>query len=66
MYECGRASSQRAQRSGISQDCTVSALLFVIVMSILLHDAVGMREESAKAAYDKGDLAELVYADALC
>ena len=32
-------------------------------MSVLIHDAVSLLSPSAKAAYDRGNLADLVYAD---
>ena len=63
VYDSGTASEPRAQRSGISQGCTLSPLLFVVAMSVLLHDAVQMLRGSAKAQYSTGDLADLVYAD---
>ena len=61
--ECGVRSDPRSQRSGISQGCTLSPLLFVMVMSVLLHDAVTMLGDQAKHAYDRGELADVVYAD---
>ena len=61
--DCGVRSSTRPQHSGISQGCTLSPLLFIIVMSVLLHDAVSSLSSEAKKAYDKGHLADLVYAD---
>jgi len=61
--DCGSTSEACRQRSGISQGCTLSPLLFIMVMTVLLHDAVGLLGESAKAAYQKGDLSELLFAD---
>ena len=37
--------------------------LFIMLMSVLLHDAVSWLSPGAQAAYAAGDLAELVYAD---
>ena len=61
--DCGELSSLRPQLSGISQGCTLSPLLFVVVMSAVMHDAVAMLSPAAKAAHERGDLADLVYAD---
>ena len=49
--------------SGISQGCTLRSLLFIVAMSVLLHDAVGLLGPSAAQLYSTGDLADLVYAD---
>ena len=34
-----------------------------MVMSVLLHDAVSMLQDGARAAYRRGDLADVIYAD---
>ena len=59
----GVQSDLRPQHSGISQGCTLSPLLFIVVMSVVMHDAVQMLPPESRQAYDKGDLADLVYAD---
>jgi len=59
----GASSRQRPQLSGISQGCTLSPLLFIIVMSVLMQDAVELLSPAARRAYDQGDLADLAYAD---
>ena len=59
----GVQSDLRPQLSGISQGCTLSPLLFIVVMSVVMHDAVQMLPPESRQAYDKGDLADLVYAD---
>ena len=41
----------------------MSPLLFVLVTTVLLADAVEMLGRPAKQAYDNGDLADCVYAD---
>ena len=41
----------------------MSPLLFVTVMTAVMHDAVSFLPEDAKAAYDRGELADVVYAD---
>ena len=59
----GHASDARPQRTGISQGCTLSPLLFVILMTMLMRDAVALLSPEAKVSYDRGDLADIVYAD---
>ena len=59
----GQKSRLRKQHSGVSQGCTLSPLLFIIVMSVLMHDATQMLSGEAALAYSTGDLADVVYAD---
>ena len=61
--DCGACSSERPQLSGITQGCTLSPLVFIVVMSALMHDAVSMLSQPAREAYRKGDLADLAFAD---
>ena len=61
--DCGHVSEERHQRSGITQGCALSPLLFVTVMSVLMTDAVDLLSESARAAYKHGSLADLAFAD---
>jgi len=61
--DCGEKSSSRRQLSGISQGCTLSPLLFIVVMSALMHDSVAALSAPARQAYMRGDLADLAYAD---
>ena len=61
--EAEHQSEKRPQKSGITQGCTLSPLLFIIVMSALMHDAVESLSGDAKAAYLQGDLADIAYAD---
>ena len=61
--DCGACSDFRPQSSGISQGCTLSPFLFVMVMTVLMHDAVGLLGDAAALARGRGDLADLVYAD---
>ena len=59
----GVKSATKSQQSGISQGCTLSPLLFIMTMTVLMHDAVTSLGESSTAAYRRGDLADIVYAD---
>ena len=61
--DCGETSAKHRQNSGISQGCTLSPFIFVILMSVLMHDAVNLLHGAARAAFDRGDLADIVYAD---
>jgi len=61
--DAGHQSERRPQKSGITQGCTLSPLLFIVVMSALMHDAVESLSPDAKAAYLRGDLADVAYAD---
>ena len=63
VQDCGCKSTLRKQRSGISQGCTLSPLIFVTVMTAVMHDAVSSLPQDARAAYDRGELADVVYAD---
>ena len=59
----GTTSASRPQSSGISQGCTLSPLLFIIVMTVLMHDAVDLLGPDARSAFARGDLADLAFAD---
>ena len=59
----GATSDIKPQRSGISQGCTLSPLLFIVTMTVLMHDAVSNLDDAASRAYFRGDLADIVYAD---
>ena len=61
--DCGETSALHSQMSGISQGCTLSPLIFVILMSVLMHDALSMLQGDAREAFERGDLADVVYAD---
>jgi len=60
--ECGRCSSTRAQKSGITQGCTLSPLLFVALMTVMMHDAISNLSPAAADAYKHGSLMDLAYA----
>ena len=53
----------RRQLFGISQGCTLIPLLCVIVMTVLLDDAVKALSHDAREEYNKGELADVVFAD---
>ena len=59
----GHHSDDRCQRSGITQGCTLSPLIFICMMSVLMADAVALLSPAARAAYARGHLADLAYAD---
>ena len=59
----GKESTQRPQRSGISQGCPLSPFLFGMVMTVLIQDARSMLSDGAKHACTKGELEEVLFAD---
>jgi len=61
--ECGKASAKHRQDSGICQGCPLSPFLFIIVMTVLMTDAQAMLSKGAAEAIQRGDLADLLYAD---
>ena len=61
--EDGVRSSTKQQNSGISQGCTLSPLLFLVVMSAVMEDAIALLSPEAHSAYTRGELADIVYAD---
>jgi hypothetical protein len=61
--DSGTISESRPQLSGMSQGCTLSTLLFIIGMTVLMHDSVALLGPSARSAYSQGDLAALAFAD---
>ena len=63
VHDCGHASESRPQQCVVFQGCTLSALLFILLMAILLQDALSLLSPPARLAYDAGELADLVYAD---
>ena len=61
--EGGISSTCRAQRSGISQGCPLSPFLFVMLMTVVMHDAVCSMSSAAQAAFTSGSLDVVLYAD---
>jgi len=61
--DAGNVSRARSQASGISQGCPLSPFLFVMTMTVLMHDAVGSLNDADTRAMQEGGLGQLVYAD---
>ena len=61
--DTGQTSAEHLQFSGICQGCPLSPFLFVMVMTVLMHDAVANLEPAAAEAYRAGRLYDLLYAD---
>ena len=59
----GNQSYLRSQRSGISQGCTLSPLIFITVMSALMADSAALLAQEATAAYQRNQLADIACAD---
>ena len=56
VHDCGHSSNVKPQLSGISQGCTLSLLLFLIVMTVLMEDANTLLSLEAREAQKKGNL----------
>lgn len=61
--DAGSTSEVRQQRSGICQGCPLSPFLFVMVMTVIMHDAVDKLGAAASDAYRAHTLFDVLYAD---
>ena len=57
--ECGQVSERKRQDSGICQGCPLSPFLFILVMTVLMHDARNLLSASSQDALRKGLLADI-------
>jgi hypothetical protein len=56
-------STERSQRSGISQGCPLSPSLFVMLMSVMMKDAVSSLPQASQELFGKNSLDAYLYAD---
>ena len=61
--DCGSTSARRQQHSGIVQGCPLSPFRFIILVSVLMHDAHNLLSEGAKLSVKEDRLYDLLYAD---
>ena len=61
--ESGHTSATRAQNSGICQGCPLSPFLFIMVMTVIMHDSISALGRAPSDAYRDGSLYDVLYAD---
>ena len=61
--ESGHTSAARTQSSGICQGCPLSPFLFIMVMTVIMHDAIASLGPAPADAYLNGSLYDVLYAD---
>ena len=63
VISASQQSSLRLQSSGISQGCPLSPFLFVMLMTVVVHDATASLSPELKEAVAQGKLNTVLYAD---
>ena len=63
VVDASSQSSERPQRSGISQGCPLSPFLFVMLMTVIIKDSIGPLSPDSQTHFQRGCSICLLYAD---